>query len=143
MADTIERMIIRAFVEGDRTGVKDLWNACGLIVPHNDPDRDIDGAAGKSNSDILVGIASDGRIAAAVMVGHDGHRGWLYYVAVEPPRQGHGLGRDIVTAGEAWLRRQGVPKAQLMIRETNTSVRNFYTSLGWQPIPRLVMERWL
>ncbi|GJD94169.1 GNAT family acetyltransferase [Methylobacterium iners] len=143
MADAAEQLTIRAFTEADRGAVKDLWRACGLIVPHNDPDRDIDGAAGKPNSDILVGLAPDGRIAASVMVGHDGHRGWLYYVAVAPSRQGQGLGRDIVASGEAWLRAKGVPKAQLMIRETNLAVRDFYASLGWRPIPRLVMERWL
>jgi GNAT superfamily N-acetyltransferase len=77
------------------------------------------------------------------MVGHDGHRGWLYYVAVAPDLRGLGCGRAIVAAAEDWLRVRGIPKAQLMIRDTNTGVRDFYAGLGWNEAPRIVMERWL
>ena len=112
-------------------------------MPHNDPDADIARARGRETSDILVAGDHLGAIVASVMVGHDGHRGWIYYVAVDPDRRETGLGRAIVGAAEAWLRARGVPKAQLMIRETNTSVRDFYAALGWRESPRLVMERWL
>ncbi|NEU14193.1 GNAT family acetyltransferase [Methylobacterium sp. BTF04] len=136
-------LTIRSFGEDDRAAVKALWQVCGLTVPYNDPDADIHRAAGQPNSDILLGVSPDGRVGATVMVGHDGHRGWLYYVAVDPALRGQGHGRAIVAAGEAWLRARHVPKAQLLIRETNTGVRDFYAGLGWAAIPRIVMERWL
>ncbi|MCJ2079761.1 GNAT family acetyltransferase [Methylobacterium sp. J-090] len=141
--DTTESLTIRPFDAGDRAAVIALWRACGLVVPHNDPDADIDRAAGRANSDVLVGVTPDGRVAVSVMVGHDGHRGWLYYVAVAQDARGRGHGRAMVAAGEEWLRARGVPKAQLMIRDTNTAVRDFYAGLGWDAVPRTVMERWL
>lgn len=109
----------------------------------NDPDADIALAAGRGHSDILVGCLPDGRLAASAMVGHDGHRGWLYDVAVDPGLRRSGFGKAMVRAGEDWLRMRGVRKAQLMIRETNEAVRAFYERIGWAAIPRNVMERWL
>ena len=138
-----EILTIRSFAGGDRAAVAALWTACGLVVSYNDPNADIDFAAGKPNSDILVGLTPDGSLAATAMVGHDGHRGWLYYVAVDPALRGRGFGRCMVRAGEDWLRAQGVRKALLLIRETNTAVRGFYEQAGWTTIPRTVMERWL
>jgi len=136
-------LTIRTYRPGDRAAVTALWRACGLVVPHNDPDADIARAAGQPNSDILLGLPPDDGIVASVMVGHDGHRGWLYYVAVAPEARGRGYGRTMVAAAEDWLRVRGIPKAQLMIRDTNTGVRDFYADLGWNESPRIVMERWL
>jgi hypothetical protein len=77
------------------------------------------------------------------MAGHDGHRGWLYYVAVPPGRRGTGLGRRIVDHAEAWLKSLGVRKVNLMIRESNLGARGFYARLGYDVEPRCVMARWL
>jgi ribosomal protein S18 acetylase RimI-like enzyme len=85
----------------------------------------------------------DGRVVATVMVGHDGHRGWLYYVAVAPALQGQGIGAQIVAAGEEWLKARGVVKVQLLVRETNTRVVAFYEKLGFEIAPRVVMSKWL
>ncbi|SFG73563.1 GNAT family acetyltransferase [Methylobacterium gossipiicola] len=136
-------LTIRTYRSDDRAAVTALWRACGLVVPHNDPEADIARAAGQPNSDILLGLLADDGIAASVMVGHDGHRGWLYYVAVSPEARGRGHGRAMVAAAEDWLRARGIPKAQLMIRDTNAAVRDFYAGLGWNESPRIVMERWL
>ena len=136
-------LTIRAFRPDDRAAVTALWRASGLVLPHNDPDADLARAADQANSDILLGLLSDGTVAASVMVGHDGHRGWLYYVAVAANARGRGHGRAIVAAAEDWLRTRGIPKAQLTIRDTNTGVRDFYAGLGWNEAPRIVMERWL
>lgn len=138
-----ETLTIRSFAQADREPVKALWTACGLVVPYNDPDADIDLAAGREGSDILVGVLPGGHVAATAMVGHDGHRGWLYYVAVDPTRRGRGFGRTMVRAGEDWLRERGIRKAQLMVRDTNAAVRAFYERIGWAEIPRVVMEHWL
>ncbi len=77
------------------------------------------------------------------MVGHDGHRGWLYYVAADPRSRGVGIGRQMVSAGEAWLRERGVVKVQLMVRPSNVSVVKFYERLGFDETPRTVMAKWL
>ncbi len=134
-------MDIRPYRPGDRAALIALWQACKLVVPGaNDPEADIDFCAQSADADILIGVEG-GRLVASAMVGHDGHRGWLYYVAVDPTLQKSGLGRQMVAAGEAWLKARGAPKAQLMIRETNTQVEAFYARLGYKTIPRLVMQK--
>jgi ribosomal protein S18 acetylase RimI-like enzyme len=75
------------------------------------------------------------------MVGHDGHRGWVYYVAADPRLQRQGLGRAIMAAAEQWLQKGGVPKAMLLIRPENKNVARFYKSLGYKTEPRLVMSK--
>lgn len=77
------------------------------------------------------------------MVGHDGHRGTVYYVSVDPERQGEGLGREIMEAAEDWLRTQGVWKLNLMVRTDNTRVIDFYKSVGYETEERVNMAKWL
>ena len=132
---------IRAFAEADRAPVKALWVGCGLVVPYNNPDADIDLAAGRENSDVLVGCAADGSLVATAMVGHDGHRGWLYYVAVDPALQGQGIGKAAVRAAEDWLGRHGVWKTNLLVRAENAAVKGFYEALGYTVNPVLCMAR--
>ena len=128
---------------GDEAEVVALWRACGLTVPYNDPATDFRFARAGAASDVLVGRAADRRIAGTVMVGHDGHRGWLYYVAAAPDRRGEGVGRLMVEAGEAWLKARGVVKVQLLVRETNTQVVGFYEHLGFETAPRVILSKWL
>jgi ribosomal protein S18 acetylase RimI-like enzyme len=129
-------------VPGDREAVVALWRACGLVVPHNPPDADFERALGRPGSDVLVARGGDG-IAGTVMVGHDGHRGWVYYLAVDPARQRRGIGASLVGAAEAWLRERQIRKLQLMVRETNQGVLAFYERIGYEPSPVVVMQRWL
>jgi ribosomal protein S18 acetylase RimI-like enzyme len=136
-------MDIRAAKDTDEDEVVALWRDCGLVVPHNDPASDFRQARAKANSDVLTGADETGRIVAAVMVGHDGHRGWVYYLAVAPERQRHGLGRDILRAAESWLGEHGIAKIQLMIRESNADVARFYETLGFERSKVVVMQRWL
>lgn len=133
---------LRPCVPEDRDAVAALWSACGLVVPWNDPFADIALALSKPNSAILLGTL-DGRVAASVMVGHDGHRGWFYYLAVDPAWQGHGYGRRMVEAAEAWLAGAGMPKVQLLVRETNQRVLAFYEALGYARSPVTMMQKWL
>lgn len=120
-----------------------LWRDCGLTVSYNDPATDFRFARNGACSDVLVGKNEAGEILGSVMVGHDGHRGWLYYVSAHPGKQNGGLGRAMVKAGEDWLRQRGVAKVQLMVRETNTKVVPFYEKLGYEVAPRIVMSRWI
>jgi ribosomal protein S18 acetylase RimI-like enzyme len=79
----------------------------------------------------VLGAVSDGRLVGTVMVGHDGHRGWVYYLAVGMSERGSGLGRLLMQAAEAWLVEHGVVKVQLMVRHTNAAVTGFYDRLGY------------
>lgn len=134
------KLNIRPLESADRAAVIALWQACDLTRPWNNPDSDIDFCMSKPESTILVG-ESGGKIIASVMTGHDGHRGWLYYLAVEPSFQKSGFGRTMVTAAEDWLRARGVPKVMLMVRPENDKVRAFYDALGYVEEPRVIFSR--
>jgi ribosomal protein S18 acetylase RimI-like enzyme len=121
----------RSMSDEDVGAVIALWQTCGLTRPWNNPEKDIAFARGKPHSDILVGVIA-GRVVASIMVGHDGHRGSFYYVAVEPDRQRRGTGAELIRAGEAWLKKRGVWKVNLLIRQDNAAVQGFYERLGYQ-----------
>ena len=133
---------IREITDADVPQVVALWQRCGLTRPWNDPASDIAFARKGGNATILIGRAG-GAIAATAMVGHDGHRGWVYYVAVDPDHQRKDHGRAIMAAAEDWLRRQGVEKVMLMVRPDNTKVRAFYDKLGYDVQERVIYARWL
>ena len=137
---TAEPLTFRPFLEADQDAVISLWERCGLTRPWNDPAGDIQFACEKPESTILVAEA-DGAIAASVMVGHDGHRGTVYYVSVDPGHQGKGYGRQVMKAAETWLTERGVWKLNLLLRADNTKIRGFYESLGYEVEPRLCMAR--
>ncbi len=122
--------------------VIELWRRCDLVRPWNDPDGDIAFARRTPETEIFVGVIEDA-IVASVLCGNDGHRGWVYYLAVSPDRQRENFGRAMMTHAEDWLLALGVPKLELMIRETNDKVVRFYESLGYETEPRIIMSRWL
>lgn len=124
-------MNIREYDEADESAVIALWGRCGLFVPWNDPVKDIARKLKVDRDLFLVGLA-DGAVVASVMGGYDGHRGWLYYVAVAPEFQKQGYGRRIVQAVEARLIARGCPKINLQVRAHNREVIAFYESLGYK-----------
>lgn len=119
-----------------------LWQACGLTRPWNDPHADFARALAGAHSAVLV-IRDAGAILAAVMVGEDGHRGWVYYLAVDPSHRGHGLGAAMMDAAERWLRQRGTAKIQFMVREDNAATIAFYRTLGYEHQPVVTMGRFL
>jgi ribosomal protein S18 acetylase RimI-like enzyme len=123
-------MRIRRYRDEDEVAVVQLWRDCNLVVPHNDPRKDIRRKLALQPDLLLVGV-EDGRIVAAVMAGYEGHRGWLNYLAVVPDRQRAGLGRRMVGEAEKRLRGLGCPKINLQIRRPNTGVMEFYRRLGF------------
>jgi ribosomal protein S18 acetylase RimI-like enzyme len=133
-------MTIREFRDDDRAAVIALWQDCDLTRPWNPPERDIELCRRSGHGTLFVAEAA-GRLAGTIMVGHDGHRGWVYYVAVDPAHRRDGLGRALMKHAEAFLAAQGVPKIMLLIRETNGAVAAFYQRLGYQIEPRLLMTK--
>jgi len=125
-----------------RAEVTALWEQAGLTRPWNDPDGDFARAVSGPTSAVL-GIVGDDGLLATAMVGHDGHRGWIYYVAVRDSLHGQGLGRSVMAAAEGWLHRAGAPKVQLMVRADNTAVADFYRRLGYDAAGVTVFARWL
>ena len=135
-------LAISEITDADVSAVIALWQRCGLTRPWNDPAADIALARRGANATILIGRA-EGAIVASALVGHDGHRGWVYYVAVDPDHQKRDYGRAIMAAAEDWLRAQGIEKVQLMVRPDNTNVRTFYDRLGYATQERVVYAKWL
>ena len=114
----------------DSAAVTTLWENAGLTRPWNPPAADLQRALDGTTSTVLGGYI-DGRLVGTVMVGHDGHRGWVYYLAVAAAERGAGLRRQLMQAAEAWLVRRGSVKVQLMVRQSNTAVTGFYDRLGY------------
>jgi len=117
-----------------------LWTAAGLTRPWNDAAGDflraVDGPAS-----VVLGVREDGELIGSAMVGHDGHRGWVYYLAVAASARGGGLGRELMGAAEAWLVERGLPKIQFMVRTDNTAVLDFYDHLGYAKQDCVVLGR--
>jgi ribosomal protein S18 acetylase RimI-like enzyme len=128
--------------DGDIPEVIALWQRCGSPRAWNDPAADIALARKEKNSTVLVG-RKDGILIASVLVGHDGHRGWVYYVTVDPDHRFKGFGREIMAAAENWLRARGIEKLQLMVRGDNARVHAFYESIGYYDQERVVFAKWL
>ncbi len=133
---------IAAVEDADIAAVIALWQRCGLTRPWNDPAADITLARKGTNAAVLAGRNGDG-LVASVLVGHDGHRGWVYYVAVDSDHRHKGYGHAIMDAAENWLRARGIEKLQLMVRGDNTGVHAFYQSLGYLEQQRVVFAKWL
>lgn len=121
---------IRAFAEADEPAVVQLWKQCGLIRPWNDPHKDIARKLGVRRDLFLVAVDA-GEIVGTVMVGYDGHRGWINYLAVSPAYQRRGLGRSLMAEAETRLLREGCPKVNLQVRAGNEGVVAFYLRLGY------------
>lgn len=135
-------LAIDAIGDADVENIVTLWQRCGLTRPWNDPHADIALARRRDNSTILIG-RDGGAIVATVMVGHDGHRGWVYYVAVDPGCQKRGYGRLVMAAAEDWLRAAGILKLQLLVRRGNVPASAFYQSLGFEESTSVMFQKWL
>jgi ribosomal protein S18 acetylase RimI-like enzyme len=127
-------LAFRELQDENLESVVSLWKTCDLTRTWNDPYKDIQFARDGATSAVLVGFFEE-RLVAAVMVGHDGHRGVLYYLAVDPAFQKRGFGKATVAAAESWLRERGVWKINLMVRSDNEKAGRFYERLGYEVNP--------
>ena len=135
-------LTVTSIKDSDIPEVTRLWQRCGLTREWNDPAGDIALARKENNATVLLG-RRDGALVASVLVGHDGHRGWVYYVSVDPDHRLKGYGREIMTAAEDWLRERGIAKLQLMVRDDNARVHAFYEALGYYDQKRVTFAKWL
>ena len=135
-------LTIRPYQPADRQAVLDLWYDVGLGNPPNRPEIDLDMILESGQGTLVVGEL-DGHLVATTVMADDGHRGWIYYVAVAVSLQGRGIGIRMVRYAEVWLAERGVAKVLLMIRDTNIAVRAFYERLGYAVEPVSTLGRWL
>lgn len=140
--DFASTLSVAPIEDDDVAAVVALWERCGLTRPWNDPAADMALARRDGNAAVLVGRDGE-RIVASVMVGHDGHRGWVYYVSVDPDSRGKGFGRIIMTSAEQWLRERGILKLMLIVRRDNAKVQAFYETLDYAEQDRLLYAKWL
>lgn len=133
-------MKLRPFELDDEESVIALWSRCDLLRPWNDPHQDIQRKLAVQPELFLIGTRG-GRLIASGMAGYDGHRGNIYYVAVEPELQGQGLGRQLMDELTVRLERMGCPKVHVMIRVENTGVVGFYKQLGYAPVEVALLGR--
>jgi ribosomal protein S18 acetylase RimI-like enzyme len=117
-----------------------LWETCGLTRLWNDPRADARVALEGPSSTILAGRDARG-LAATAMVGADGHRGWVYYLAVAPDRRRLRYGQAMMRAAEAWAAARGMPKIQLMVRSDNVATVDFYKAIGYVREPVSVLSK--
>ena len=118
-----------------------LWRDSGLTRPWNDPEADLRRAAGGGSSCVLAAIGDDDGLLATAMVGHDGHRGWVYSVAVRPQHRRLGIGRALLRRLEAALVERGCLKVNLQVRTSNAEVIAFYEKLGYAVEERVSMGK--
>lgn len=123
-------MLIRPFTRSDTAAVVQLWGDCGLLRPWNDPKRDIERKLAEHPELFLVG--EDGNaVVGTAMAGYDGHRGWVYYLAIDPAAQGRGFGRMLMEHAEQLLLALGCAKINLQLRRGNDATAAFYRGLGY------------
>jgi ribosomal protein S18 acetylase RimI-like enzyme len=122
--------VIRPYRLSDREALVALWHLGGLTRAWNDPDRDIDRKVARDPDNLLV-LEVDGQLIGSVMVGYEGHRGWINYLVVHPDHRGRGLGQALVHEAERRLAALGCPKVNLQVRSSNRSAIDFYRRIGY------------
>ena len=131
---------IRPYRDDDESALIRLWQQCDLIRPWNNPRADIVRKCADSRALFFIGC-KDAQVIASCMAGYDGHRGWLYYLAVAAAWQRQGIATKMVRHAEAHLLELGCPKIDLMVRKGNASVIAFYQSIGYSDDPVAVLSR--
>jgi ribosomal protein S18 acetylase RimI-like enzyme len=117
-----------------------LWHEAGLTRPWNDPVADLERALAGPSSTVLAALDGEA-LVGTVMLGHDGHRGWVYYLAVSSDRRRQGVATALVRAAERWLVDRDVPKVQLMVRSGNDTALALYAALGYDVVDVTVVGR--
>ncbi len=136
-------VLIREFdPKADRDQVIALWKRVfGYPTAHNEPGLSIDKKLAVHDGLFFVAVDTDGVACGTVMGGYDGHRGWIYSLAVLPDRQGSGVGRSLMDRVEQALIARGCLKINLQITDGNEAVQAFYERLGYTKEVRVSMGK--
>ena len=135
-------MTIVPYRPGHFDGVKALWEACFPDdPPHNRAEAAIPAKLAQEDGLLFVAEGQAGEVQGTVMAGYDGHRGWLYAVAVEPALRQRGIGRALVEHACAELAARGCGKVNLQVRQGNEAAAAFYDELGFVREPRISFGR--
>jgi len=130
--------VIRTYEASDRLSVISVWEAVFPDAPpYNAPSKMLEEKLGVD--DLIFVAEVDTKVIGACMAGYDGHRGWLYAVAVLPDQRRSGVGRQLVLYAIDSLRQLGCGKVNLQIRAGNSAVADFYASIGFKVEDRLSM----
>jgi ribosomal protein S18 acetylase RimI-like enzyme len=135
---------IEAFKDAlHRDQVITLWKTVfAYEAPHNHPALVIDKKL--EVRDQLFFVAVQGaEVVGTTMAGYDGHRGWIYSVAVHPAHRKKGIGSRLMAYAERALAHEGCVKINLIILEGNEGVMAFYASLGYAAERRINMGKYL
>jgi len=125
-------------------GVEGLWQACFPDdPPRNRAEAAIPAKLAQRDGLLFVAEGPTGEVQGTIMAGYDGHRGWLYAVAVDPRHRGLGLGRALVEHACTVLAARGCGKVNLQVRDGNEAAAGFYERLGFVREPRLSLGRTL
>jgi ribosomal protein S18 acetylase RimI-like enzyme len=122
--------VLRSYRPGDHEALVSLWSICELTRPWNNPHRDIDRKLARDGDNRLL-LEEGGQLIASVMVGYEGHRGWVNYLAVHPDHRRQGLGRLLMDVAERRLRDLGCAKVNLQVRASNETATEFYRQIGY------------
>jgi len=132
---------IRPYRRSDEKAVAALWREVFPDAPSwNEPEKDIARKLEVQREFFLVAV-EEGELIGTAMAGFDGHRGWVYYVAVSPAHRRRGVGATLMQSVEDALAGIGCPKLNLQIRSSNHEVKEFYSSLGYFVEDRISMAK--
>ena len=126
----LSELVVQIYSAADQQAVIDLWDRCGLLRPWNNPVKDIARKL-RANSDWFLVAVIRNKVVGSIMIGYEGHRGWINYLAVDPSLRRQGVGRRLMEQAEELLRKAGCPKINLQIRSANKEAADFYASLGY------------
>jgi len=131
---------VERFIVAHTDALVALWQECGLTKPWNDPHKDIERKLKDPVGGLFV-VCDKASVVASVMLGYDGHRGSVYYLAVHPAYQGQGLGRLLMNYCETFLLALECPKINLYVRDSNLKVMEFYDHLDYAVDPSVVLGK--
>jgi ribosomal protein S18 acetylase RimI-like enzyme len=126
-----EELVIRSYEPRDEEQVIDLWFRCDLVVPWNNPRQDIERKT-KVNPELFLVGEVGGRVVATCMVGYEGHRGWINYLATDPELRRKGIAARMMEEAEKGLVAIGCPKINLQVRAGNEAAVKFYEAIGYK-----------
>jgi ribosomal protein S18 acetylase RimI-like enzyme len=124
---------IRAMTTADLASARQLWAAAeGIEVAEGDSPEELARYLARNPGLSSVATDTEGRMIGAVLCGHDGRRGFVYHLAVDPKYRGRGVGRAIMQRSLAGLKQAGLPRVLLLVAADNDGGRQFWLREGWE-----------